>query len=27
MRIVCMPHIHRDVIEAFLNDIGDMHAE
>ena len=26
MRIVCMPHVHRDRIEAFLNDIGEMYA-
>jgi tyrosine decarboxylase/aspartate 1-decarboxylase len=26
MRIVCMPHIHRDVIEAYLQDIGEMDA-
>ena len=26
LRIVCMPHVHRDRIEAFLNDFGDMHA-
>jgi tyrosine decarboxylase / aspartate 1-decarboxylase len=26
LRIVCMPHVHRDRIEAFLADIGDMHA-
>jgi tyrosine decarboxylase/aspartate 1-decarboxylase len=26
MRIVCMPHVHRDVIEAFLRDVGEMHA-
>lgn len=24
MRIVCMPHVHRDVIEAFLRDIGEL---
>lgn len=26
LRIVCMPHVHRDRIEAFLKDIGDMNA-
>ncbi len=26
LRIVCMPHVHRDRIEAFLTDIGDMNA-
>jgi len=26
MRIVCMPHVHRDTIEAFLRDIGDMNV-
>jgi tyrosine decarboxylase/aspartate 1-decarboxylase len=26
MRIVCMPHVTRDVIEAFLNDMCDIHA-
>jgi len=26
MRIVCMPHVHRDNIEAFLHDIGEMYA-
>jgi len=26
MRIVCMPHVTRDVIEAFLGDMSDMHA-
>jgi len=26
MRIVCMPHVTRDRIEAFLSDFGDMHA-
>jgi tyrosine decarboxylase/aspartate 1-decarboxylase len=26
MRIVCMPHVHRDRIEAFLHDIGEMYA-
>ncbi|MDD5418270.1 MAG: tyrosine decarboxylase MfnA [Methanomicrobiaceae archaeon] len=24
MRIVCMPHVHRDIVEAFLNTIGEM---
>ncbi|KQC03798.1 MAG: tyrosine decarboxylase MnfA [Methanoculleus sp. SDB] len=24
MRIVCMPHVHRDVIEEFLEDIGEF---
>ncbi|MCX6688913.1 MAG: tyrosine decarboxylase MfnA [Methanoregula sp.] len=26
LRIVCMPHVHRDQIEAFLRDIGDLNA-
>ena len=26
LRIVCMPHVHRELIEAFLEDIGDMNA-
>jgi tyrosine decarboxylase/aspartate 1-decarboxylase len=26
LRIVCMPHVHRDRIEAFIKDIGDRHA-
>ena len=26
LRIVCMPHLHRDRIEAFLKDIGGSHA-
>ncbi len=26
LRIVCMPHVHRDRIEAFLKDIGEMYA-
>jgi tyrosine decarboxylase/aspartate 1-decarboxylase len=26
LRIVCMPHVHRDRIEAFLKDIGESHA-
>jgi tyrosine decarboxylase/aspartate 1-decarboxylase len=26
LRIVCMPHVHRDRIEAFLRDIGEMYA-
>jgi len=26
LRIVCMPHVHRDRIEAFLADIGEMYA-
>ncbi|WP_292371188.1 tyrosine decarboxylase MfnA [Methanoregula sp. UBA64] len=26
MRIVCMPHVTADCIEAFLSDFGDMHA-
>jgi tyrosine decarboxylase/aspartate 1-decarboxylase len=26
MRIVCMPHVHRDRIEAFLHDVGEMYA-
>ena len=26
LRIVCMPHVHADRIEAFLKDIGESHA-
>jgi tyrosine decarboxylase / aspartate 1-decarboxylase len=26
LRIVCMPHVHRDRIEAFLRDTGDFNA-
>jgi tyrosine decarboxylase/aspartate 1-decarboxylase len=26
LRIVCMPHVHRSVIEAFLQDVGDTCA-
>jgi tyrosine decarboxylase/aspartate 1-decarboxylase len=26
LRIVCMPHVHAEIIESFLNDIGEMHA-
>jgi len=26
MRIVCMPHVTRDVIEAFLKDMSDTNA-
>ncbi|MGA2917505.1 tyrosine decarboxylase MfnA [Methanoregula sp.] len=26
LRIVCMPHVHRDRIEAFLKNIGETHA-
>ncbi len=26
MRIVCMPHVNRDLVEAFLEDMGDMDA-
>jgi tyrosine decarboxylase/aspartate 1-decarboxylase len=26
LRIVCMPHVRRENIEAFLNDIGEMYA-
>jgi tyrosine decarboxylase/aspartate 1-decarboxylase len=26
LRIVCMPHVHSDRIEAFLQDIGEMYA-
>jgi tyrosine decarboxylase/aspartate 1-decarboxylase len=26
LRIVCMPHVHGDRIEAFLKDIGELHA-
>jgi tyrosine decarboxylase/aspartate 1-decarboxylase len=27
LRIVCMPHVHRDVVEHFLSDIGEQYAE
>jgi len=27
LRIVCMPHVHAGVIEAFLKDIGENYAE
>jgi tyrosine decarboxylase/aspartate 1-decarboxylase len=26
LRIVCMPHVHRDRIETFLTDFGEKHA-
>ena len=26
LRIVCMPHVHSDRIEAFLRDTGELHA-
>jgi tyrosine decarboxylase / aspartate 1-decarboxylase len=26
LRIVCMPHVHRGIIEKFIKDIGDNHA-
>jgi tyrosine decarboxylase / aspartate 1-decarboxylase len=26
LRIVCMPHVHKSIIEAFLQDIGDYYA-
>ncbi len=26
LRIVCMPHVHRGIVEAFLKDIGEMYA-
>ena len=26
LRVVCMPHVHRDRIEAVLHDIGETHA-
>jgi len=26
LRIVCMPHVHRDIIEKFIRDIGEHHA-
>jgi tyrosine decarboxylase / aspartate 1-decarboxylase len=26
MRIVCMPHVHRDVVEAFLRDMSETYA-
>jgi tyrosine decarboxylase/aspartate 1-decarboxylase len=26
LRIVCMPHVHGDRIEAFLTDMGEFHA-
>jgi tyrosine decarboxylase/aspartate 1-decarboxylase len=27
LRIVCMPHVNRRIIESFLQDIGEMNAE
>jgi tyrosine decarboxylase/aspartate 1-decarboxylase len=27
LRIVCMPHVHADTIETFLEEIGDQYAE
>ncbi|MCU0628899.1 MAG: tyrosine decarboxylase MfnA [Methanoregulaceae archaeon] len=27
LRIVCMPHVHAGIIEAFLEDIGEQYAE
>ncbi|MDD1676329.1 MAG: tyrosine decarboxylase MfnA, partial [Methanomicrobiales archaeon] len=24
LRIVCMPHVHRGIIEAFLSDVGTL---
>ena len=26
IRIVCMPHVHRDIIEQFITDMGTHHA-
>jgi tyrosine decarboxylase/aspartate 1-decarboxylase len=26
LRVVCMPHVHAGRIEAFLQDIGELHA-
>lgn len=26
LRIVCMPHVHRDIIEKFIRDLGEHHA-
>ena len=26
LRIVCMPHVNRDVVEAFLSDFGESHV-
>ncbi|HZD44357.1 MAG TPA: pyridoxal-dependent decarboxylase, partial [Methanomicrobiales archaeon] len=26
LRIVCMPHVHRGIVEEFLKDIGEMYA-
>lgn len=26
LRIVCMPHVHRDIIEKFIRDIGEHYA-
>jgi tyrosine decarboxylase/aspartate 1-decarboxylase len=26
LRIVCMPHVHADIIEKFLKDIGETYA-
>jgi tyrosine decarboxylase/aspartate 1-decarboxylase len=26
LRIVCMPHVHAGIIEAFLEDIGEQYA-
>jgi tyrosine decarboxylase / aspartate 1-decarboxylase len=27
LRIVCMPHVHRDIIERFISEIGDAYAK
>ena len=27
LRIICMPHVHAGIIEAFLKDIGEQYAE
>jgi len=26
LRIVCMPHVHRDLLEAFIKNVGESHA-
>ncbi|RPI39692.1 MAG: tyrosine decarboxylase MfnA [Methanoregulaceae archaeon] len=26
LRIVCMPHVHRDLLEAFIRNVGETHA-
>lgn len=27
LRIICMPHVHRDRVEKFIQDFGDMHVK